>query len=86
MNDKERFILAEKIQKRVQGSQPHFELIKRKDEIEKQLKIEIENRRSWTINENKKMWIVGRKNTLYPGRIIKFGNLASVRCIKIKVY
>ena len=38
MNDKERFILAEKIQKRVQGSQPHFQLIKRKEEIEKQLK------------------------------------------------
>jgi hypothetical protein len=32
------------------------------------------------------MWMVGRGNTLYPGRIIKFGNLASVRCIKIKVY
>ena len=42
MNDKDRFILAEKIQKRVQGSQPHFQLIKRKDEIEKQLKKEIE--------------------------------------------
>jgi hypothetical protein len=38
MNDKERFILAEKIQKRVQENLPHFQLIKRKDEIEKQLK------------------------------------------------
>ena len=38
MSDKERFILADKIQKRVQENLPHFQLIKRKDEIEKQLK------------------------------------------------
>ena len=37
MNDKERYILAEKIQKRLQEKLPHFQLIKRKDEIEKQL-------------------------------------------------
>jgi hypothetical protein len=38
MNDKERFILADKIQKKVQENLPHFQSIKRKDEIEKQLK------------------------------------------------
>jgi len=38
MNDKERFALAERVQKRVQEEHPHFQLIKRKDEIEKQLK------------------------------------------------
>ena len=37
MNDKERYILAEKIQKRIQDKHPHFQLIKRRDEIEKQL-------------------------------------------------
>ena len=41
MNDKERFALAERVQKRVQEEHPHFQLIKRKDEIEKQLKKEI---------------------------------------------
>ena len=41
MNDKERFILAEKIQKKVQENLPHFQLIKKRDEIEKQLKKEI---------------------------------------------
>ena len=41
MNDKERFMLAEKIQKKVQENLSHFQLIKRKDEIEKQLKKEI---------------------------------------------
>jgi hypothetical protein len=41
MNDKERFILAEKIQKKVQENLPHFWLAKRRDEIEKQLKKEI---------------------------------------------
>ena len=38
MNDKERFILADKIQKKVQENLTHFQSIKRKDEIEKQLK------------------------------------------------
>jgi len=38
MNDKERFILADKIQKKVQENLPHFQLIKRKDEIEKKIK------------------------------------------------
>jgi hypothetical protein len=38
MNDKERFILAERVQKRIQENQPHFWLAKKRDEIEKQLK------------------------------------------------
>jgi hypothetical protein len=38
MTDIERFILAEKIRKKVQEKLPHFQLIKRRDEIEKQLK------------------------------------------------
>jgi hypothetical protein len=38
MNDKIRFTLAEKIQKRIQEKHPYFQLIKRRDEIEKQLK------------------------------------------------
>lgn len=41
MNDKERFMLAEKIQKKIQENLPHFQLIKRKEKIEKQLKKEI---------------------------------------------
>jgi hypothetical protein len=41
MTDKDRFILAEKIQKKVQEKLPHFQLIKKKNEIEKQLKKEI---------------------------------------------
>jgi hypothetical protein len=40
MNDKERFILAEKIRKRIQEKHPHFHLIKRRDEIEKKLKMQ----------------------------------------------
>jgi hypothetical protein len=35
LNDTERFALAERIQKRVKEKHPHFRLIKRKDEIEK---------------------------------------------------
>jgi hypothetical protein len=46
LNDKERFALAERIQKRVQEKRPHFRLIKRRDEIEKKLKVKNENRRS----------------------------------------
>ncbi len=46
MNNKERFALAERIQKRVQEKHPHFRLIKRRDEIEKKLKVKNENRRS----------------------------------------
>ena len=46
MNDKERFALAERVQKRVQEKHPHFRLIRRRDEIEKKLKVKNENRRS----------------------------------------
>ena len=46
LNDKERFALAERVQKRVQKKHPNFQLIKRRDEIEKKLKVENENRRS----------------------------------------
>lgn len=46
MNDKERFALAERVQKKIQENLPHFWLAKKRDEIEKQLKVEIENRRS----------------------------------------
>ena len=46
MNNKERFALAERIQKRVQERRPHFRLIKRRDEIEKKFKVKNENRRS----------------------------------------
>jgi hypothetical protein len=35
LNDTERFALADRIQKRVNEKHPHFRLIKRKDEIEK---------------------------------------------------
>jgi hypothetical protein len=38
LNDKERFVLDERIQKRVQEKHPHFRLIKRRDEIEKKWK------------------------------------------------
>jgi hypothetical protein len=46
MNDKKRFALAEKIQKRIQEKHPHFHLIQRRDEIEKQLKDKKANCRS----------------------------------------
>ena len=44
MNEKERFALAERVQKRIQEKHPHFRLIKRRDEIENELKVENENR------------------------------------------
>jgi hypothetical protein len=46
LNDKERFALAERVQKRVQEKHPHFRLMKRRDEIEKKLNVKNENRRS----------------------------------------
>ena len=39
MTEKERFALAEKVQKRVREKHPHFQLIKRRDEIEKEFKV-----------------------------------------------
>lgn len=38
MNDKESFALADRIQKRIQEQHLHFRLIKRRDEIEKEIK------------------------------------------------
>ena len=46
MNDNERLALAERIQKRIQEKHPHFRLIKRRDEIEKELNVKNENCRS----------------------------------------
>jgi hypothetical protein len=45
LNDKERFALAERVQKRIQEEQPHFWLTKRRDEINKELEVKRENRR-----------------------------------------
>ncbi len=39
MNEKEGLALAERVQKRVQEKQPYFQLIKRRDEIEKEFKV-----------------------------------------------
>ena len=44
MNDKERSTLAERIQKMVQEKHPHYQIIKRKDEIEKEFEVKNENR------------------------------------------
>ncbi len=46
MTDCERFALAKKIQKRVQERQPHYWIIRRRDEIEKKIIAENNNRRS----------------------------------------
>jgi len=43
MTEKERFATAERVQKRIQERHPHFRLIKRRDEIEKKLKVKNEN-------------------------------------------
>ena len=39
MTEKERFALAEKVQKRIQEEHHHFQLIKKRDEIEKEFKV-----------------------------------------------
>ena len=39
MNEKERVALTEKVQKRVKEKHPHFQLIKRRDEIEKEFEV-----------------------------------------------
>ena len=46
MNDKERFTLADKVQKRVQEKLPQFQFVKRRKEIELKLKVKNENRGS----------------------------------------
>ena len=53
LNNKERFALAERVQKRIQEGQPHFWLTKRRDEISKELEVKKENRWFWTINKNR---------------------------------
>jgi hypothetical protein len=44
MNNKERLALADKVQKRLEKELPHFRLIRKRDEIEKELIEKIENR------------------------------------------
>jgi hypothetical protein len=39
LNKKERFTLAERIQKRIQEKNPYFQLIKKRDEIEKEFEM-----------------------------------------------
>ena len=51
MNDKKRFALAARIQKRIQENNPNFHLIKRRDEIQKEFNKKIENNRYGTFNE-----------------------------------
>ena len=46
MNNKDRLALADKVQKRIQKEHPHFRLIRKRDEIEKEIKEKIENRGS----------------------------------------
>jgi hypothetical protein len=46
MNNKQKLNLAEKVQKRIQEKHPHFWLIKRRDEIEKELNAENKKGRS----------------------------------------
>jgi hypothetical protein len=45
LNDEERATLAERIQKMVQEKHPHYQITKRKDEIEKEFEVKNENRR-----------------------------------------
>ena len=51
MNDKKRFALAARIQKRIQENNPNFLIIKRRDEIEKEFNEKIENNKYRTFNE-----------------------------------
>jgi hypothetical protein len=46
LNDKERFALAERVQKRIQEEHPHFQLLKKRAEIEEKLKVKTDNRSS----------------------------------------
>jgi hypothetical protein len=45
MNNNQKLDLAERVQKRIQEQHPHFRLIKRRDEIEKELNAENKNGR-----------------------------------------
>jgi hypothetical protein len=46
MNNKQKLDLAARVQKRIREQHPHFRLIKRRDEIEKELNAENKNGRS----------------------------------------
>jgi len=46
MSNKEQLDFAKRVQKRIQEKHPHFRLIKRRDEIEKEFKAENDNRKS----------------------------------------
>jgi hypothetical protein len=46
MNEKQSLALAERVQKKIQEENPLFRLMKRRDEIEKEFKVENENQRS----------------------------------------
>ena len=46
MSNKEKLDLAERVQKRIQEKHPHYRLIKRRNEIEKKLKVKNEDRGS----------------------------------------
>ena len=47
LNNKERFALAERVQKRVQEKHPYFQLIKRRAEIEKKLEEKKRIKKAW---------------------------------------
>jgi hypothetical protein len=51
MSNKDKLDLAERVQKRIQEKHPHFWLIKRRDEIEKEFKVKNENFRYGAFNE-----------------------------------
>jgi hypothetical protein len=38
LNDKKRFALAARVRKKIQKQNPYFQIIKRRDEIDKELK------------------------------------------------
>ena len=52
LDDKEIFALADLVQKKIQEKQPHFLLIKRRNEIEKELEVENENCRAIFSDDN----------------------------------
>ncbi len=47
MNENEGFVLAERVQKRIQEKHPLFRLIKRRNEIEREFKVKKESRGPW---------------------------------------
>jgi len=51
LNDKKRFALAARIQKRIQENDPNFWLIKRRNEIKKKIERKNDSRSTWDFNE-----------------------------------